>query len=106
MGFKERYLEEADVESTQSTINGPSDAMNFIQNEVQKLDIPDQNNTQVGLSQFPSAQSQKELQPKGLIDNLQTIKSEQEAPEGNPPTDNDIIKKQDAIDNFRRRLGH
>jgi hypothetical protein len=40
------------------------------------------------------------------MDNLQTIKNEQEiSRDGLGPTDNDIVQKQKALDNFRRRLG-
>jgi hypothetical protein len=40
------------------------------------------------------------------MDNLQTIKNEREiSQDGVVPTDNDIMQKQKALDNFRRRLG-
>jgi hypothetical protein len=109
MGFKERYLleEETPISTPEST--KPADAMSFVQNEVAKLDLPSSTKTNIpeqSTSEGPSLQNNKELQPKGLVDNLQTIKNEREiSQDGVVPTDNDIMQKQNALDNFRRRLG-
>jgi hypothetical protein len=123
MGFRERYsnipkaLIEEETSSSNSIgsspsppkSNGPADAMSFVQNEVAKLDLP--SSTQTNTNEQPSLegptlQNNQELQPKGLMDNLQTIKNEQEiSRDGVGPTDNDIVQKQKALDNFRRRLG-
>ena len=126
MGFKERYsnrskalIEEETSSSnsvgssssadTTSKSNGPADAMSFVQNEVAKLDLPSSTQTKVkeqSTLEGPTLQNTKELQPKGLIDNLQTAKNEREiSQDGVVPTDNDIMQKQNALDNFRRRLG-
>ena len=115
MGFQNRYLiteeETTSIGSSPSTpkTNGPADAMSFVQNEVQKTEMPSSTNTNTEETHplnGPKAQSQKELQPKGLMDNLQTLKNEKEiGRKGSAPTDNDITQKQSALDNFRRRIG-